>query len=75
MSWRALSCRISRGVIAQQQRSGRATRLNDKTVTLLCGSKQWRVAYCFLHRVVDSADVEQNVPELDVIPADKNEPA
>jgi hypothetical protein len=29
----------------QQQRSGRITRLNDKTVTLLCNNQQWRVAY------------------------------
>lgn len=50
----------------QQQRMGRVNRLNDKTVTLLCGSQQWRVAYCFLHRVVDSAAVEQNVPERDM---------
>lgn len=53
----------------QQQRSGRVIRLNDKTVTLLCGSQQWRVAYCFLHRVMDSAVVEQNVLELEVMPA------
>jgi hypothetical protein len=53
----------------QQQRSGRVIRLNDKTVTLLCGSQQWRVAYGFLHRVVDSAIVEQNVLELDMMPA------
>ena len=53
---------------SQQQRSGRIIRLNDKTVTLLCGSQQWRVAYCFLHRVVDSAVIEQNVLELDVMP-------
>ena len=52
----------------QRQRSGREIRLNDKTVTLLCGSQQWRVAYCFLHRVVDSAVIEQNVLELDVMP-------
>lgn len=52
----------------QRQRSGRVIRLNDKTVTLLCGSQQWRVAYCFLHRVVDSAVIEQNVLELDVMP-------
>lgn len=52
----------------QQQRSGRVIRLNDKTVTLLCGSQQWRVAYCFLHRVVDSAAVAQNVPERDMTP-------
>ena len=55
----------------QQQHSGRVIRLNDKTVTLLCGSQQWRVAYCFLHRVVDSAIVEQNVLELDVTPASR----
>lgn len=53
----------------QQQRSGRVIRLNDKTVTLLCDSQQWRVAYGFLHRVVDSAIVEQNVLELDMMPA------
>lgn len=53
----------------QLQRSGRVIRLNDKTVTLLCDGQQWRVAYCFLHRVVDSAVVEENVLELDVIPA------
>jgi len=35
-----------------QQRSGRILRLNDKTVTLMCGSQQWRVAYGLLHRVV-----------------------
>jgi hypothetical protein len=53
----------------QQQRSGQVIRLNDKTVTLLCGSQQWRVAYCFLHRVMDSAVVEQNVLELGMISA------
>ncbi len=53
----------------QQQRSGRVIRLNDKTVTLHCGSQQWRVAYCFLHRVVESAVVEQNVLELDMMPS------
>lgn len=29
----------------QQERNGRIVRLNDKTVTLLCGQQQWRVAY------------------------------
>jgi hypothetical protein len=53
----------------QQQRSGRVIRLNDKTVTLLCGSQQWRVAYCYLHHVVDSAAVEQDMPELGMMPA------
>lgn len=53
----------------QQQRSGRVIRLNDKTVTLLCDSQQWRVAYFFLHRVMDSAVVDQNVLELGMMPA------
>lgn len=52
----------------QQQRSGLVVRLNDKTVTLQCGQQQWRVAYCFLHRVVDSGVIEQNILELDVTP-------
>lgn len=47
----------------QQQRSGRITRLNDKTVTLLCNNQQWRVAYSLLHRVVESDVIEQNVLE------------
>lgn len=38
---------------AQQQRTGKIIRLNDKTVTLQCGPGQWRVAYSFLHRVLD----------------------
>jgi len=38
----------------QQQRSGRINRLNDKTVSLLCDKRQWRVAYSLLHRVVES---------------------
>ena len=37
----------------QQQRTGKIIRLNDKTVTLQCDQTQWRVAYSFLHRVVD----------------------
>lgn len=52
----------------QQQRVGRIIRLNDKTVTLLCGQQQWRVAYAFLHRVVDADTIEQNVLDLDVTP-------
>ena len=44
----------------QQQRSGRITRLNDKTVSLLCDQRQWRVAYSLLHRVVESNTIEQN---------------
>lgn len=52
----------------QQQRSGRIIRLNDKTVTLLCGQQQWRVAYAYLHRVMDTDTIEQNVLELDATP-------
>jgi len=52
----------------QQQRSGQVIRLNDKTVTLLCGQQQWRVAYAYLHRVVDGDSFEQNIIELDAIP-------
>jgi hypothetical protein len=47
----------------QQQRSGQVIRLNDKTVTLLCAQQQWRVAYAFLHRVVDSDTIERKVIE------------
>lgn len=50
----------------QQQRSGRITRLNDKTVTLLCNQQQWRVAYSLLHRVVESHVIEQNALEFNV---------
>jgi len=52
----------------QQQRSGRIIRLNDKTVTLLCGQQQWRVAYAYLHRVMDTDTIEQHVLEPDVTP-------
>jgi hypothetical protein len=48
----------------QQQRSGQVIRLNDKTVTLFSGQQQWRVAYTFLHRVVDADTVEQIVIEI-----------
>ncbi len=47
----------------QQQRSGRVIRLNDKTVTLQVGRQQWRVAYAYLHRVVDSQAIEGEVLE------------
>jgi hypothetical protein len=36
------------------ERSGVVLRLNDKTVTMQVGDQQWRVAYQFLHHVVDS---------------------
>lgn len=48
----------------QQQRTGRVIRLNDKTVSLECGSGQWRVAYGFLHRVVDVSDMKHDVIEI-----------
>ena len=41
-----------------QERSGRVTRLNDKTVSLAFGDQHWRVAYCFLHRVMEADIVE-----------------
>ncbi len=50
----------------QQERNGRIVRLNDKTVTLLCGQQQWRVAYTLLHRVVDSSAFSGEPLELDV---------
>jgi hypothetical protein len=49
-----------------QQRSGRIVRLNDKTVTLMCGQQQWRVAYGLLHRVVDASASPGELLELDV---------
>jgi hypothetical protein len=54
----------------QHQRSGQVIRLNDKTVTLLSGHQEWRVAYSFLHRVVEADTVEQNVIELDALKLD-----
>lgn len=48
----------------QQQRTGRVLRLNDKTVSLQCGNSQWRVAYQFLHRIVDAADMQGDVIEI-----------
>ena len=51
-----------------QQRSGRILRLNDKTVTLMCGPQQWRVAYGLLHRVVDGNASSGELLELEVLP-------
>jgi hypothetical protein len=48
----------------QQQRTGKIIRLNDKTVTLQCGPTQWRVAYSFLHRVLDVDGAFHEVVEL-----------
>ncbi|NRB41045.1 MAG: hypothetical protein HRU20_21665 [Pseudomonadales bacterium] len=33
---------------------GQVARLNDKTVTLNCQGHKWRVAYVFLHQVIDA---------------------
>lgn len=49
----------------QQQRSGRITRLNDKTVTLLYGQQKWLVAYAYFHRVMDIDSEEQCIIEID----------
>lgn len=49
-----------------QQRSGQILRLNDKTVTLMCGRQQWRVAYGLLHRVVNGSASSGELLELDV---------
>jgi len=51
----------------QQQRTGRVIRLNDKTVSLQCGNGQWRVAYQFLHRVVDAAGLNHDVIEIGAV--------
>lgn len=51
----------------QQQRSGRIVRLNDKTVSLMCGQQQWRVTYGLLHRVVDSSASINEIPELEIL--------
>ena len=50
----------------QQQLTGKIIRLNDKTVTVLCGQVKWRVGYNDLHRVVDSDSMIHDVIELDV---------
>ncbi|MBE2257758.1 MAG: hypothetical protein IAE88_02810 [Rhodobacteraceae bacterium] len=51
----------------QRERSGQIARLNDKTVTLLCGGQRWRVSYALLHRIVDGRafDGEESLPKLD----------
>jgi len=50
-----------------QERSGQIVRLNDKTVTLICGQQQWRVSYGLLHRVVDSSAFSGETLELEVL--------
>lgn len=59
-----------------QQRSGRIVRLNDKTVTLICGQQQWRVGYGLLHRVVDSSASGGEMLELEALDScgESNEP-
>ena len=47
--------------VGWQQRTGKIIRLNDKAVTLQCDHTQWRVAYSFLHRVVDVDGMVQGV--------------
>jgi len=51
----------------QNQRTGKIIRLNDKTVSLQCGGVQWRVAYAFLHRVVDADIRDQDTIEANVV--------
>ena len=51
----------------QNQRTGKIIRLNDKTVSLLCGGAQWRVAYAYLHRVVDADLKDQGTIEAGVV--------
>lgn len=48
----------------QQPRTGRIIRLNDKTVSLQSGDMRWRVAYQFLHRVVDADASTSDVIEI-----------
>ena len=51
----------------QNQRTGKIIRLNDKTVSLQCGGTQWRVAYAYLHRVVDADMRNQGTIEANVV--------
>ena len=51
----------------QNQRTGKINRLNDKTVSLRCGGSQWRVAYAYLHRVVDADMTDHGAIEANVV--------
>lgn len=51
----------------QNQCTGKVIRLNDKTVSLIYGGVQWRVAYAFLHRVVDADSHDQGTIEASVV--------
>jgi hypothetical protein len=48
----------------KNQHIGKIIRLNDKTVTLQCAGTQWRVAYAYLHRVVDVQSSDQGTIEV-----------
>ena len=49
----------------QNHRTGKIIRLNDKTVSLQCGSTQWRVAYAYLHHVVDAEAMTRDNFEIE----------
>lgn len=51
----------------QNQRTGKIIRLNDKTVSLQSGATQWRVAYAYLHRVVDADMTDPGTIEANVV--------
>lgn len=51
----------------QNQRTGKVIRLNDKTVSLQCDGAQWRVAYAFLHRVLDADSRDQGMIEASAV--------
>lgn len=48
----------------KNQHIGKIVRLNDKTVTLQCAGTQWRVAYAYLHRVVDADSRDQSTIDV-----------
>lgn len=48
----------------KNQHIGKVVRLNDKTVTLQCAGTQWRVAYAYLHRVVDADSRDQSTIDV-----------
>jgi hypothetical protein len=48
----------------KSQRIGTVIRLNDKSVSLQCGGTQWRVAYAYLHRIVDADSRDQNTIDV-----------
>jgi hypothetical protein len=48
----------------KNQHIGKIIRLNDKTVSLQCEGTQWRVAYAYLHRVVDAQSSDQGTVEV-----------